>query len=208
MRSAARFSWVVPVFFLLSCSKEAGPPAPVGPAPANFQVKLGTSKGDVLLDIHKDWAPKGVERFWELIHNGFYDSARFFRVLPNFVVQWGINGNPQSQRLWVNAMIPDDPVTQTNRKGTITYAMRGAGTRTTQVFINLRDNPQLDKTGFAPFGEVTGGMDVVEKLYAGYGEGAPRGNGPSQDLIQTQGNEYLERSFPRLDYIKKARVQK
>jgi peptidyl-prolyl cis-trans isomerase A (cyclophilin A) len=141
------------------------------------------------------------------VKSGFYDGARFFRVVPNFVVQFGISGDPESSRLWSAMRLPDDPVKASNEKGTITYATSGPESRTTQVFINLGDNTRLDQDGFAPFGRVVEGMDVVERFYSAYGEGAPRGNGPDQNMIQTQGNAYLEQRFPRLDYINKATVQ-
>lgn len=187
-------------------SKKSGPP---GPAPDIFRVKLDTSKGPVEIEVIKEWAPEGAKRFWELVHLGFYDGARFFRVLPSFIVQFGINGDPSTQKLWVNSYIPDDPVKQSNKKGTVTYAKREQpSTRTTQIFINVADNERLDASGFAPFGRVVSGMEAVHEFYPGYGEGAPRGNGPDQNQIQMEGNAYLERAFPRLDFIKKATVER
>lgn len=186
-------------------TKKAAPTAP-GPAPDTFRVKLDTSKGPVEIEVIKAWAPEGAKRFWELVHLGFYDGARFFRVLPTFVVQFGINGDPSVQKLWVNSYIPDDPVKESNKRGTVTYATRGPSTRTTQIFINVADNERLDASGFAPFGRVVSGMENVAQFYSGYGEGAPRGNGPDQSQIQVEGNAYLERAFPRLDYIKTASI--
>ena len=142
------------------------------------------------------------------MRNGFYDDARFFRVISGFMVQFGINGDPNLSAKWREARIPDDPVKQSNRRGTITYAMAGPNTRTSQVFINFGDNSSLDSQGFAPFGRVVSGMKVVDSLNAGYGEGAPRGRGPDQSRIQMEGNAYLNKSFPRLDFIKSATIVK
>jgi peptidyl-prolyl cis-trans isomerase A (cyclophilin A) len=186
-----------------------GPTKPQGQpdtAPATFRVKFETSKGDFVVEVKKALAPEGAERFYMLVTRGFYDEARFFRVVRGFVVQFGMNGDPKTQSLWSNAVIKDDRVKGSNKKGTITFAMRGPNTRTTQVFINLTDNSQLDSMGFAPFGEVVEGMGIVEKLYSSYGDMAPRGSGPDPQQIQMKGNAYLEQRFPRLDYIKTARV--
>lgn len=175
-------------------------------APADFRVRLVTSKGDVVLEIHRDWAPNGVDRFFNLVRNGFFDGARFFRVLEGFVAQFGINGDPAIQSHWRTARIPDDPVVESNTRGRLTYAMGGPNTRSTQLFINYGDNSRLDSQLFAPIGEVVEGMDVVESLYSGYGEGPPGGAGPDQSRIQMQGNEYLNEEFPRLDYIERAEI--
>ncbi len=156
--------------------------------------------------MHRDWAPAGVDHFYSLVKTGFFDNARFFRVVRNFVVQFGINGDPSTNRLWANANLPDDPVKESNVKGTLTYAKRGPGTRSTQLFINFKDNQMLDSQGFAPIGKVVTGMDVVESFYNSYGDMPPSGNGPDPTLIQQQGNDYLASRFPRLDYIKKATV--
>ncbi len=178
-------------------------------APATFNVKFDTSAGAFVVKVHRDWAPRGADRFYNLVKNGFYDDCRFFRVISGFMVQFGINGDPDVMNAWRGAMIKPDPVKETNRRGTITYAMGGSpDTRTTQVFINFGDNSSLDKQGFAPFGEVTSGMNVVDKIYSGYGEGAPSGKGPEQGKIQMEGNAYLTKSFPRLDYIKTATIEK
>src|SRR4051812_32044824 len=144
-------------------------------APALYKVKLDTSKGAVVIEVHRDWAPNGADRFYNLVKNGFYDDARFFRVISNFMVQFGLNADPKLSAVWRSANIPDDPVKQSNKRGYITFATAGPNTRTTQVFINFADNAPLDRQGFAPFGQVTTGMDVVDKLYAGYWEGAPGG---------------------------------
>ena len=138
--------------------------------------------------------------------NGFFDGAKFFRVLPGFVVQFGLPADPEAAASIPTASIKDDPVKASNTKGTITFATAGPNTRTTQVFINLGDNPRLDGMGFAPFGKVTEGMDIVEQLFAGYGEGAPHGNGPEQGRVRVHGNKYLDANFPKLDGIKKASV--
>ena len=180
-------------------------------APATYKVNFDTSAGTFVVEVHRDWAPHGADRFYNLVKNGYYDEARFFRVISGFMVQFGINGDPALNKIWREARIERDPVKQSNTRGFITFAMQGGpqgpDTRTTQVFINFGDNAQLDASGFAPFGRVTEGMNVVEKIYSGYGEGAPSGNGPSQEQLQSQGNTYLIKSFPKLDYIKKATIK-
>lgn len=177
-------------------------------APDIFHVKLDTSKGLVDIEVHRDWAPIGADHFFELVKNGFYDGDRFFRVVRRFAVQFGINGDPQTNALWSTGMLPDDPVKEKNGKGTLTYAQRGPNARTTQLFFNLSDNRKtLDHAGFAPIGKVVEGMDVVEGLYGFYGDMPPSGQGPDPTRIQQQGNEYLQLHFPRLDFIKKATVQ-
>jgi peptidyl-prolyl cis-trans isomerase A (cyclophilin A) len=198
----------------LACSspeppkKEAVAPAKAETAPDLFQVSFDTSKGPVVIEVHRDWAPVGADHFYTLVKTGFYDGDRFFRIVRNFVVQFGINGDPKVNRLWSNLSLPDDPVKQHNVRGTITYATSGPNSRSTQVFINLRDNRNsLDGTGFAPFGKVTSGMDVVDSFYNSYGDMPPQGQGPDPSQIQLRGNEYLESRFPRLDYIKKATIQ-
>lgn len=177
-------------------------------APELFNVKFDTSKGAFTIEVHRDWAPRGVDRFYELVDGKFFDDGRFFRVVRNFVVQFGINKEPKVNALWNRLNIPDDAVKESNRRGTITFAMAGPDSRTTQVFINLSSNRMLDKQGFAPFGKVTEGMDVVDALYAGYGDMPPGGNGPDPSKIETQGNEYLDNHFARLDTIKSARIEK
>jgi peptidyl-prolyl cis-trans isomerase A (cyclophilin A) len=177
-------------------------------APSVYKARFDTSKGMFIIEVHRDWAPNGADRFYNLVKNGFYDEDRFFRVITGFMVQFGINGTPLLSAQWENANIKDDPVTQSNEQGFVTFATRGPNTRTTQVFINYKDNHGLDSQGFAPFGQVTLGMAVVESLYNGYGEGAPRGSGPSQSRIQADGNPYLLSQFPKLDYITKAAITK
>ena len=177
-------------------------------APAVFRVRFETSKGPFVIEASKDWAPRGTDRFFELVKSGFYDDARFFRVLPRFVIQFGINQDPKVSALWTQLQIVDDPSKQSNTRGMVTFAKRGPNTRTTQIFINMADNLSLDGSGFAPFGKIVEGMEVVQKLYAGYGEMSPNGNGPDPSKIQAMGNEYLIRNFPQLDFIKTARVFK
>jgi peptidyl-prolyl cis-trans isomerase A (cyclophilin A) len=173
-------------------------------APPRYRVNVDTTKGSFVIDVHRDWAPIGADRFYNLVKNGFYDDVKFFRVIDGFMVQFGIHGNPTVQSAWRSANLKDDPVKQSNRRGYITFATAGPNTRTTQVFINFGDNAALDRQGFAPFGEVVSGMDVVNRLYSGYGEGAPSGRGPEQGRIQAEGNAYLNKEFPRLDAIKSA----
>src|SRR4051794_9000516 len=175
-------------------------------APATFKANFDTSKGLIVIDVHRDWAPNGADRFYNLVKNGFYDDVRFFRVIPGFMAQFGIHGNPQVMSAWRAAQIKDDPVKQSNKRGFVVFATAGPNTRTTQLFINFGDNVGLDKQGFAPFGEVSKGMDVVDKIYDGYGEGAPRGKGPDQGRLQSEGNAYLMKEFPKLDYIKTATI--
>jgi peptidyl-prolyl cis-trans isomerase A (cyclophilin A) len=178
-------------------------------APATYTVNFDTSAGSFVVTVTRAWAPHGADRFYNLVKNGFYNDARFFRAIPNFMVQFGIHADPAISAVWRNARLPVDKVVQGNRRGYITYAMGGTpDTRTTQVFINFRDNTNLDAMGFAAFGQVTTGMDVVDKIYTGYGEGAPRGKGPEQGRIQAEGNAYLMKEFPRLDYIKSATIGK
>lgn len=177
-------------------------------APETYNVKFDTSIGEFVIKVTRAWAPNGADRFYNLVKNGFYDEARFFRAVPNFMVQFGINGNPAVAKIWQSARIPPDKVTQSNRKGFITFAMGASpDTRTTQVFINFRNNTNLDSMGFAPFGEVVSGIEVVDKIYTGYGEAAPRGSGPPQARVVGEGNAYLKKSFPKMDYIKTATIE-
>ncbi len=171
-------------------------------APAAFDVKFVTTKGDFLVEVNRSWSPRGVDRFYNLVKYHFFDSASFFRVVPGFVVQFGISARPEVTRAWKNTNIPDDPVMQTNSRGTITFATAGPNTRTTQLFINLGENSALDAQGFSPFGKVISGMEIVDSLYGDYGDGPPGGHGPDQDLIESQGKPYLDRVFPQLDSIK------
>ena len=177
-------------------------------APATYKVKFDTTKGAFTVQVTRAAAPLGADRFYNLVKSGFYDNVRFFRVVSGFMVQFGINGDPAVMANWRGAPIQDDPVKQSNKRGSITFAMAGPNTRTSQVFINFVDNANLDGMGFAPFGQVISGMDVVDKLNAEYGEGAPRGRGPDQSRMQREGNAYLAKEFPRLDYIKKATIER
>ena len=201
---------------LIGCSSsddtkkaEKSSAAPViEPVPDVFHVKLDTSKGVIDIEVHRDWAPIGAKHFHQLVKSGFYDGVRFFRVVRGFVVQFGINGDPQTNAMWASATLPDDPVKEHNVAGTVTYAMRGPATRNTQIFINLADNRKsLDSQGFAPIGKVVDGMPVVLDLYSSYGDMPPMGQGPDPIRLQQQGNDYLDTHFPRLDFIKKAIVQ-
>jgi peptidyl-prolyl cis-trans isomerase A (cyclophilin A) len=176
-------------------------------APENYTVKFDTSAGVFTIDVTRSQAPNGADRFYNLVKNGYYNGVRFFRVIPGFMMQFGINGDPALNRVWQTARIPDDPVKGTNARGTVTFATAGPNTRTTQVFINFGNNSFLDSQGFAPFGKVATGMDVVDKIYSEYGEGAPRGKGPDQGRVQAEGNAYLTKSFPKMDYVKTATIE-
>jgi peptidyl-prolyl cis-trans isomerase A (cyclophilin A) len=189
-------------------AKLADPAALTERAPATYKAKFETSKGVFVVEVTRDWAPAGADRFYNLVKNGYFDDVRFFRVIAGFMVQFGINGDPALNAKWRVARIPDDRVATSNARGTITFATSGPNARTTQVFINFGDNGRLDGMGFAPFGRVVSGMDVVDRLYSGYGEGAPHGAGPDQNRIQSEGNAYLANSFPKLDYVKKATIEK
>jgi len=170
-------------------------------APDLYKVKVNTSEGSFVIEVHKDWAPKGADRFYNLVDIGYYSDTRFFRAIDGFMVQWGISGYPEVSEAWRDAKIDDDEVKQSNTRGMVTFATAGKNTRTTQLFINYKDNSNLDPMGFSPFGKVVEGMDVVDKLYKGYGEGAPRGRGPRQGLLQKRGNVYLDAEFPKLSKI-------
>jgi peptidyl-prolyl cis-trans isomerase A (cyclophilin A) len=178
-------------------------------APDTFKARFDTSKGVFVIEVTRAWAPNGADRFYNLVKNGYFDECRFFRVISGFMVQFGINGDPALNSVWNVAAIKDDPVQESNKRGFVTFATSGANSRTTQVFINYNDrNMRLDESGFAPFGKVVEGMEVVDKLYSGYGEGAPQGRGPDQGRAQGEGNAYLTKSFPNLDYIKTATILK
>jgi peptidyl-prolyl cis-trans isomerase A (cyclophilin A) len=173
-------------------------------APDTYKARFDTSKGVFVVEVHREWAPLGADRFYNLVKNGFYDDVRFFRVLDGFMAQFGMNGTPGIQRAWGGATFMDDPVMQSNKRGYITFAKSGApNSRSTQVFINFVDNTNLDSQGFAPFGQVVEGMDVVDKLYTGYG----RQNVPDQTRITNEGNAYLNKEYPMLDFVKKATIQ-
>lgn len=177
-------------------------------APATYKVKLETTKGDVVIQVNREWAPNGADRFYNLVEIGYFDEIAFFRAVEGFMVQFGISGYPEVAGAWRQAQIPDDPVTQSNKRGRLTFATAGPNTRTTQLFINYKDNGMLDAQGFAPIGEVVEGMDVLDSVYKGYGDGPPRGRGPNQGMLQMKGNAYLKAQFAELDYIKKATLVK
>lgn len=174
-------------------------------APDTFTVRLDTTKGPILLDVHRDWAPHGADRFYTLVREGYYTDIAFFRVISGFMAQAGIHGDPAVSARWRNRRIPDDPPRQHNTRGMVSFAMAGPGSRTTQFFINFGDNSRLDSMGFAPFAQVRD-METVDHLHSGYGEGAPRGRGPDQSRMQREGNSYLRESFPELDYIRSATI--
>src|SRR6266700_1976745 len=169
-------------------------------APAVFKAKFTTTAGDFVVEVHRDWAPLGADRFYNLVRYGYFTNAAFFRVVQGFVLQFGLNANPNLNKVWDHAAIQDDPVTQSNKRGTLVFATAGPNTRTTQFFINFVDNARLDGMGFAPFGTVVEGMDVVDKIFPAYGEK------PRQDLITDQGDAYLKTNFPDMDKIKLARI--
>ena len=176
-----------------------------GQAPAQYTVELDTTKGAIVIDVRRDWAPHGADRFYELVQNGYYTDVAFFRVVSGFMAQVGISGDPVVNAEWREKRISDDPVKASNTRGTVTFATSGPNSRTTQFFLNFTDNSRLDGMGFAPIGKVKD-MAPVDALYDGYGEGAPRGRGPSQGQMQAEGNTYLRASFPKLDYIKSAKI--
>ena len=169
-------------------------------APAHYSVDFKTTAGSFVVTVTRTWSPRGADRFYNLVRHGFFNGAAFFRVVPGFVVQFGLNPNPAVNKAWSSAAIKDDPVTQGNRAGYVSFASAGPNTRTTQLFINLNDNARLDPMGFSPIGKVTSGMEVVRKIYAGYGES------PDQGAITTQGKAYLTKNFPKLDRITSATV--
>ena len=207
-----------------ACKKEAAPSKPVSAggvpdfhnpadpgfavqAPDSFRARFATTKGDFVIAVHRAWAPLGADRFYNLVRSGYYDGVRFFRVIPGFMAQFGLHADTAVTAAWRERRIPDDMMRRSNQRGMVTFATAGPGTRTTQVFINYRDNSFLDGRGFAPFGAVVEGMNVVDSLYGGYGEGAPNGRGPDQMRIHIEGEKYLARQFPKLDKIKSARVE-
>jgi len=175
-------------------------------APEQFNIEFDTTQGSFTVAVDRSWSPNGADRLHELVESGFYNDVAFFRVLEGFVAQFGISGDPATSKRWREDAIDDDPVVQSNARGTLTFAMAGPNTRTTQLFINLVDNGRLDDMGFSPVGRITDGFGVVESLYSGYGEGSPHGSGPDQGRIQHHGNDYLRADFPELDYITEARI--
>jgi len=175
-------------------------------SPESFKVKFETTKGNFTVEVTRSLSPNGADRFYNLARSGYFKDVAFFRVIPGFMCQFGIHGDPKVSAAWREAQIPDDTVKGSNTRGAITFATAGPNTRTTQLFISFGDNSRLDRAGFSPFGKVTEGMDVVDKINGEYGEGAPSGRGPDQKRIQMEGNAYLKKDFPNLDYIKSATV--
>jgi peptidyl-prolyl cis-trans isomerase A (cyclophilin A) len=176
-------------------------------APDVFKADFTTTKGNFVVEVHRDWAPLGADRFYNLVKIGYYDDIAFFRDVAGFMVQFGIHGRPDVNAAWHAATIQDDANRKSNTRGTVCFAMAGPNTRTTQLFVTFGDSSFLDNQGFSPFGEVVSGMDIVDSLYNGYGEGAPQGKGPDQGRITNEGNAYLHAEFPNLDYIKTARLE-
>ena len=173
-------------------------------APETFKARFDTSAGPFVIEVHRDWSPLGADRFYNLVKNGFYDDTRFFRVLEGFMAQIGMNGDPAIQRAWGGANFNDDPVKESNKRGYVSFAKSSApNSRSTQFFINFVDNTGLDSQGFSPFGQVVSGMEVVDKLYSGYG----RTNVPDQGRITAEGNAYLQKEYPKLDYVRRATIE-
>ena len=196
---------MIPAAGAVAQGKLKNPAALKEKAPASFQAKFVTSKGEFVVEAKRAWSPNGVDRFYNLVKNGFFDGVRFFRVVPGFVVQFGIHGDPSLATKWLESNIPDDSVVESNKRGFLTYAKSGApNSRSTQLFINLADNSRLDGMGFSPIGKVIKGMDVVDKLYGGYGEQITQ----LQGEIAEKGNAFLAKDWPNLDWIKKATIVK
>jgi len=205
--------------FLVACGQESPPEetaAPANPllqprsfretAPERYQVRLQTTKGEIVIDVNREWAPLAADRFYNLVKAGYYDGIAFHRVLPNFVAEFGIHGDPWVNAAWRQALMADEPVRRSNTRGTVTFSKSTPNSRTVQVFINLKDNTSLDEQGFSPFGQVVEGMDVVESLYSEYGDGPPRGEGVYQAMAIAKGDEYLNAEFPLLDRIQTAEI--
>ena len=198
---------------LVACASGPGPnPALLTPealnetAPDVFQARFVTSRGTFVIEVHREWSPNGADRFYNLVSSGFYDNVRFPRAIAGALAQFGIHGDPEVAAAWRERNIEDDPPVQSNERGFVSYATSGPDTRSTQVFVNIANNTQLDELGFAPFGRVVDGMGVVDGLHSGYGEGAPNGRGPDHELIEYRGNSYLRSRFPNLDFIREATI--
>jgi len=191
----------------LTASPDFTDPAKLtGKAPETFKAQFDTTKGKFTIEVTRSLSPNGADRFYNLVRSGYFKDIAFFRVIPGFMCQFGIHGDPNVSAKWREANIADDPVKGSNTRGTITFATAGPNTRTTQLFINFGDNAMLDRQGFSPFGKVAEGMDVVDKINGEYGEGAPGGRGPNQGRVQMEGNAFLKKEFPNLDYIKSATI--
>ena len=214
MRRSAVLAVLAVSAVLAGCSHrspllEPTPEELMTPAPDSFRVEFQTTRGPFLVMAHRDWSPFGVDRFYFLVTNGYYDDTYFFRVVAGSLAQWGISGNPVVNAEWRNRRIADDPVIRSNQRGMVAFARSGPHSRTVQLYVNERDNARLDTlggVGFPPIAQVIQGMNVVDSLYSGYGQGPPRGTGPSQDSIERQGNAYVKRKFPLLDRVVSARV--
>jgi len=203
--SPFRFGLALALGFV--AARSAADVSATAPAPAVYKVKMATTRGNFVIEVHRDWAPLGADRFYNLVKVGYFTDVAFFRVIKGFMVQFGIHGDPAVNRKWHASRIADDPTgKQSNERGMVTFATAGPNTRTTQVFINYQNNARLDAMGFTPIGRVVSGMDVVEQLEGIYGEGAPSGAGPSQSQIESAGNAYLKAQFPKLDYLKSATI--
>jgi len=201
----------------VTCGGEPAPPSqPDNPllypgrldetAPLSYRVRFETTAGDFVVEVYRNWAPLGADRFYNLASNGYYDDTRIYRVVEGFMAQWGIHGDPLVDYQWRDEFLVDDPVARSNERGTIAFAKAGPNSRTTEVFVNYTDNPGLDAQRFAPFGRVVEGMEVVDSFHAGYGDGPPRGEGPYAAQAQAQGNAYFDAEFPELDRIIRATV--
>jgi cyclophilin family peptidyl-prolyl cis-trans isomerase len=200
LRSAWRLALLAALPLAIACGRDRPPEVVAGPAPDSFRVALSTSKGDVVVAIYTAWSPHGADRFYQLVSEQFFDDQRFFRVIPQYIAQFGASADPKKNDRWDDAKIPDDPRTQTNARGTLSFAAEAPNTRSHQLFFNLKDNPKLDPQNFIPIGRVVDGMSVLDALYDDYGDT------PKYRLVATLGNEYLHRMFPRMDYIRTARV--
>jgi peptidyl-prolyl cis-trans isomerase A (cyclophilin A) len=198
--SALLLALILAVAPALACSREKAPEVVAGPVPDTFRVAFSTSKGDVVVEVYKSWSPHGAERVYQLVSEKFFDEQRFFRVIPQYIAQFGASADPKKNDRWDDAKIPDDPRIQSNSRGTLSFAAEAPNTRSHQLFFNLKDNPKLDPQNFIPIGRVVDGMPVLDALYDDYGDT------PKYRLVATLGNEYLHRMFPRMDYIKTARV--
>jgi peptidyl-prolyl cis-trans isomerase A (cyclophilin A) len=176
-------------------------------APEMFLARFETTNGDFVVSVTRAWAPRGADRFYNLIRVGYFSEVSFYRVLEGYIAQFGTHGNPEVNRLWADSRIGDDPVEESNLRGMITFAQEALDSRTTQMYINLKDNADLDKSGLAPFGQVVEGMPIVDSLFSGYGELHPKGDGPRPNLLQNLGNKYLKRQFPDLDYVLRATIE-